>query len=70
MLVSAPFNHEDFFSLILKKYLFTYLWLCRVFVGCMRAFSSCSAWAPCFAGFSCCRVWALERGLSSCGTWV
>ena len=70
MLVSAPFNHEDFFFPLILKKVFTYLWLCWVLVGCVWAFSSCGAWASCLAGSSCCQAWALVRGLRSCGTGV
>ena len=90
--VSAPFyfwrieiSECDFLKklfLNFKKYVFLYLWLCRVFIA-VSAFSphsewgllsSCGVWASHFGGLSCCRAWAIgaqasvvaTRGLRGC----
>ena len=65
-----------------KKYVFIYLWLCRVFIAVGASsphsewglLSSCGVWASHFGGSSCCRAWAVgaqasvvaARGLRGC----
>ena len=55
----------------LSKNLLKYIHLFMTVLGlrcCLRAFSSCGAWASYCGDFSCCRAHPLECELSICGT--